>query len=226
MGSSMAITWLVTKCPLVNGLMYGYYMAGHKVSPGWWVHVWQWYGWSRSVPWLMGSCMAMTWLVTKCPLVDGFMYGLDIAGHEVSPGWWVHVWLWHGLSQTVPLLMGSFMAMTWLIAKCLLVDGFMYGYDMAGHEVSPGWWAYVWLLTWLVTKCPLVDGFMYGYHMAGHEMSPGWWAHVWLWHGWSRSVRWLLGSCMAMTWLVTKCSLVDGLMYGYYMAGHQLSPGW
>ena len=34
----------------------------------------------------MGSCMAMTWLVTKCPLVDGLMYGYDMAGHEVSPG--------------------------------------------------------------------------------------------------------------------------------------------
>ena len=34
MGSCMAITWLVTKCPLVNELMYGYYMAGQEVSPG------------------------------------------------------------------------------------------------------------------------------------------------------------------------------------------------
>ena len=34
----------------------------------------------------MGSCMGITWLVTKCPLVDGFMYGNDMAGHEVSAG--------------------------------------------------------------------------------------------------------------------------------------------
>ena len=34
----------------------------------------------------MGSCMAMTWLVTKYPFVDGFMYGYDMANHEVSPG--------------------------------------------------------------------------------------------------------------------------------------------
>ena len=39
----------------------------------------------------MGSCLAITWLVTKCPLVDGLMYGYDVASHEVSPGGWVHV---------------------------------------------------------------------------------------------------------------------------------------
>ena len=232
MGSCMAMTWLVTKSPLVNGLMYGYYMAGHKVSPGWWFHVWLLHGWSQSVPWLMGSCMAITWLVTKCPLVDGFMYGNDMAGHEVSPGWWAHVWLWHGLSRSVPSLMDSYMALTWLVTKCPLVDGFMYGYDMDGHKVSPGWWVHVWVshgwsrnvpwlmgpcmaMTWLVTKCPLVIGFMYGYDMAGHEVFPGWWAYVWLLHGWSPTVPWLIGACMAMTWLVTKCPLVDGLMYGY-----------
>ena len=49
--------------------MYGYYLF-----------------WSQSVPWLMGSFMAMTWLVTKCPFVDGFMYGYDMANPEVSPG--------------------------------------------------------------------------------------------------------------------------------------------
>ena len=34
-----------------------------------------------------------------------------------------------------------------------------------------------------------------------------------------------MGSCMAITCLVTKCSLVDGRMYGYYMAGLEVSPG-
>ena len=225
MGSCMGITWLVTKCPLVDGPIYGYDMAGHEVSAGWWVHVWLWHGWSRSVPLLMGSCMAMTWLLTKYPLVDGFMYGYDMANHKVSPGWWVHVWLWHGWSRSVP----------WLMGLCMAIN-------MDGHKVSPGWWVHVWVsqgwsrsvpwlmgpcmaMTWLVTKCPLVDGFMYGYDMAGHEVSPCWWVHVWLWHGCSRSVPLLMGSCMAMTWLITKCLLVDGFMYGYDMAGHEVSPG-
>ena len=243
MGSCMAINKLVTKCGLVDGLMYGYYLAGHEVSPGWWVHVWLWHGWSRSVSWLMGLCMAITWLFMKCPLLHGFIYRYDMAGHEVPPGWWVHVWVWHSWSRSVPWLMGSCMAITWLGRKCPLVDGLMYEYYMASHEVSPGWWAHVWLLhglsrsvpclmgscmaiTWLCTKCPLVDRFMYGYYMAGQEVSAGWWAHVWLLHGWLRSVSWWMGSCMAMTWLVTKCPLVDGFMYGYYMAGHEVFPGW
>ena len=33
-----------------------------------------------------------------------------------------------------------------------------------------------------------------------------------------------MGSCIAITWLVTKCPLVDGLMYGYYMVGQEMSP--
>ena len=62
--------------------------------------------------------------------------------------------------------MGLCMAMTWLVTKCSLVDGLMYGYYMAGHQLSP--------------NCPLVDRCMYGYYMAGHKVSPGGWAHVWL----------------------------------------------
>ena len=146
MGLCMAITWLVTKCPLVDGFMYGYDMAAHEVSPCWWVHVWLWHGWSRSVPWLMSLCMGITWLVTKCPLVDRPMYGYDMAGHEVSPGWWVHVWLWHGRSRSVPWLMGLCMAITWLVTNCPLVDTRMYSCYMAGHEVSSGWFAHVCLL--------------------------------------------------------------------------------
>ena len=33
MGLCMAITWVVTKFPVVDGLIYGYYMAGHEVFP-------------------------------------------------------------------------------------------------------------------------------------------------------------------------------------------------
>ena len=39
----------------------------------------------------MGSCMAMTWLVTECFLVDGLMYGYYMAFYEVSPASWVHI---------------------------------------------------------------------------------------------------------------------------------------
>ena len=70
----------------------------------------------------MGSCIGMTWLVTKCPPVDRFMYGYDRA-------------CW---SRFVPWLMGSCMAINRLVTKCGLVDGLMYGYYLAGHEVSPG----------------------------------------------------------------------------------------
>ena len=205
--------------------MYDYHMAGHEVSPSWWAHVWLLHGWSRSVLWLMGSCMAITWRLTKCPLVDGFMYGYDMACHEVSPRWWIHVWPWHGWSRSVPWLMGSCMAMTWLVTKCPLVDGFMYDYDMANHEVSPGWWVHVWLWHGWSRSVPWLMGLCMAINMDDHKVSPGWWVHVWVSHGWSRSVPWLMGPCMAMTWLVTKCPLVDGFMYGYDMAGHEVSPG-
>ena len=150
----MAITWLVTKCPLVDRIMYGYHMAGHEVSPGWWAHLWILPGWARSVPWLMGSCMAITWLVMKCPIFYVLMYDYDMAGHEVTPGWLAYVWLLGCFLWSVPCFMGSYMGMTWLVTKCPLVDGFMYGYDIASHEKSPGWLAYVWLWHGLSRSVP------------------------------------------------------------------------